>query len=102
MNYQEKKRNDLGKEIKELKIKIKETEYVKDELEKLNEKQKKMLKEIVEKNYKYEKDALELKKNEEILVIFIIIFNDCPLHQGTSNISLIVTKSSLLLNCSTK
>ena len=57
-----KKRNDLGKEIKELKIKIKETEDAKDELEKLNEKQKKMLKEIVEKNYKYEKDALELKK----------------------------------------
>ena len=49
-----KKRNDLGKEIKELKIKIKETEDAKDELEKLNEKQKKMLKEIVEKNYKYE------------------------------------------------
>ena len=63
-----KKRNDLGKEIKELKIKIKETEDAKDELEKLNEKQKKMLKEIVEKNYKYEKDALELKKNEENLV----------------------------------
>ena len=62
------KRNELEKEIKELRKDLETTENEKEEVEDINDKQKKMLKDIILKNHKYEKDACEMKDHEEALV----------------------------------
>ena len=62
------KRNELGKEIKELRKNLETTEIEKNELKDINDKQQKMLKDIILKNHKYEKDACEMKDQEEALV----------------------------------